>query len=163
MWSSANIRKLPVNINCNCLTIKKEMILIHFYLQRSVWIYLYSLAFSLTCSFLVQLEWQDLFQEVCYATFKIHWFLKVTRAPGSNVNESIQNNIILCFFLSVETEWLYVPDNVQPPELYFDSKKLVTWSRMVDYLEVSFRLEKRHGFLSYVFRSFIEASQICLV
>lgn len=47
--------------------------------------------------------------------------------------------ISLCYDIPsslVTSEWLYNPDNIAPPSLYFDTKKLGAWARMADYLEV---------------------------
>ena len=40
------------------------------------------------------------------------------------------------WFLAVESEWLFVPDSITPPALYFNMTKLGAWSQTVDYIEV---------------------------
>ena len=37
---------------------------------------------------------------------------------------------------AVESEWLYVPNGVTPPALYFNITKMGAWSSSVDYIEV---------------------------
>lgn len=39
-----------------------------------------------------------------------------------------------CF--PVESEWLFVPNSITPPALYFNMTKLGAWSNTVDYIEV---------------------------
>lgn len=47
---------------------------------------------------------------------------------------------ILLFLLftctTVESEWLFVPNSITPPALYFNMTKLGAWSNTVDYIEV---------------------------
>lgn len=47
---------------------------------------------------------------------------------------------ILLFLLftciPVESEWLFVPNSITPPALYFNMTKLGAWSNTVDYIEV---------------------------
>ena len=39
--------------------------------------------------------------------------------------------------ISAEDEWLFVPDGVLPPALYFNLQKLTIWCNSVDYLQVN--------------------------
>lgn len=47
-------------------------------------------------------------------------------------------------FARVESEWLFVPNSVAPPALYFNMTKLGAWSGTVDYIEESVNVVKRN-------------------
>ena len=44
--------------------------------------------------------------------------------------------VLYFFSFTVESEWLFVPNSVAPPALYFNMTKLGAWSGTVDYIEV---------------------------
>lgn len=46
-------------------------------------------------------------------------------------------------FSTVESEWLFVPNGVTPPALYFNMTKLGAWSETVDYIEECIDVVKR--------------------
>jgi len=47
-------------------------------------------------------------------------------------------------FLGDESEWLFVPNSVTPPALYFNMTKLGAWSNTVDYIEESVDVVKKN-------------------
>ena len=44
--------------------------------------------------------------------------------------------LLLFTCITVESEWLFVPNSITPPALYFNMTKLGAWSNTVDYIEV---------------------------
>ncbi|XP_073236115.1 epithelial cell-transforming sequence 2 oncogene-like [Porites lutea] len=53
-------------------------------------------------------------------------------------------------FARVESEWLFVPNSITPPALYFNMTKLGAWSNTVDYIEECLDVVKKnlHAFFN---------------